>query len=263
MRRELPGALKAEMKANLLAGCQRRTGYDRVDPNKGCSQGGPNTLPRACECLAVYSCMQRHGDFGFDPDLFRYNIEDIIVDDRGHLDRYLADPARVWREGLGCYVWGDEIGIGKTTMVHQIVRRLYRHLFATKEHPFSRYRAWYLLAGDLADRAHWKGRDGFLDEWITDEGDAYDVDIFGVDLLVVDELGREARDERRSAAGREMLEQMLRERRGRVTILAGHDPPDMIERRYGEHVASLMSRTAIVHVSSQNGDRRRAVGSKF
>lgn len=264
MRKAMTEAAKQQLRTELLAGCRGPTGYPQIHPRTGC-QYASGQPPRKCECLALYSCIQRHADYGFDPALFHHDLDAIILEDPAPLDRYLADPARVWHDGLGCYIWGASIGIGKTTVAHQIVRRLYCWLLdaaLASGHPaFEDYRAWYMLSGDMADRAHWKGRDGFVETWINSHGEDYPIDIFTVQLLVLDELGRENRDARRSTAGREMLEQMLRERHGKITILAGHDPPDMIGQRYGEHVESLVAGMTIVQVSERNGDRRRSFGA--
>jgi len=273
VKREISPSLKFEWKAELLGACKNPSGYPAIDEKTGCQfHYGTNDPLRECECLILFSCMHRHADFGFDPTLFRHDIETILVDDRGPLDRYLTSPERVWREGRGMYIWGEDIGIGKTTLAHLVVRHLYRWLYrssvpngpaewsslATAIH--NDYLAWYMLSGDVADRAHWKGRDGFrevLANW--SEGDSREIDILTANLLCIDELGRENRDERRAASGREMMEQMLRERRnGRgVTILIGHDSPDQFRQRHGDHIESLMANMSIVKVSSANGDRRR------
>lgn len=261
VKRGISPAIKLQWKAEVYAACR--------------ASGHPDT----CDCKSLTSCVTRHGDFGFSTEMFCHAIEDIILEDRGPLDRYLADPWRVWREGRGLYIWGVDIGIGKTTLAHLVVRHLYRWLFlsgspnhaASSTFPFSDfasamldgYRGWYMLSGDMADRAHWKGRDGFVEDfydWYTEEEKK--VDVFTSAMLVIDELGRENRDSKqRTEAGREMLEQMLRERQNAraITILVGHDSPDLIVSRYGRHIESLMARMTIVQVSIRNRDRRRSL----
>lgn len=276
MRRQINPAIKDGWKAELLAACKNPSGFPEIDRQNGCQyRYRSSEPPRECECLTLYSCMQRHADFGFNPDLFRHNIEDIILVDRGPLDRYLVDPERVWRENRGLYIWAEQIGVGKTTLAHLVVRHLYRWLhqhsysnapggrFPLAASIHSDYLAWYLLAGDVSDRANYRGRDGFIETLANwSEGEERKIDILLANMLVIDELGRENRDDRRATAGREMLEQILRERRGirAVTILVGHDPPGRIGERYGEHIESLMGNMSIVEVSDKNGDRRRPLG---
>ena len=258
MRKPLPTFLKERFRAEMYANCKNPSG----DPSLRDSVLGCGSHDRVCNCQTLFSCMQRHGDFGFDYSQFKHNIEEIIVDDREPLHQYLADPKTVWHEGKGLYIWSDAMGVGKTTLAHLVVRQLYSWRYLARQP--GDYRAWYMLSGEFADRAHWKGRDGFLEKYDWGNDRVEDLDLFGVDLFVLDELGRENRDDRRTQSGRYMMEHLLRERQNRVTIMVSHHPPKEVTNMYGEHVASMMARSmATVNVSVKNGDRRRPDSSPF
>jgi len=276
--RPLDHALKARIKADIIAACNNPTGYpDKRDAESGCQYdfryraepGLPfmvpdeNFGPRECACLLLFSVVQRHADFNFrDYRLFRLGLEgaEFAPGSKEVLDRYLADPEAAWH-GKGLFIWGKQIGCGKTTVAHQVVRRLYEWAWRAKRIGGD-YRAWYMLASDFADRA-WRGRDGFKEtmHWGDEYGDE-EMDLWDVPgPFVLDEFGRDDHDERKLKASRTLLESFLRHRQVLPTIIVSHLPPPAVKDAVSEQAISLLSTFAVVEVAG--GDRRCLEGSPF
>lgn len=262
------------IRERLITECQQQTGFTGPKhPIHGCSQRWTNRqvgetpgfeipyLERAdCRCLELFMVMHRHADFGFDAELFSHRLEDVKLVDRQPLDDYLADPKQAW-EGRGLFIFGGGIGCGKTTLAHLVTKQLY--LWGrNNRYVAGGYKTWYMLASEFAERA-WRGRDGFKQKftWGGEFGET-EVDLWDVaGVVVLDELGREDRNDAKTKAGRSALEALLRDRSRLPTIVVSHIAPPDASSALSPQIASLLSRMTVVEVTG--GDRRAITGNPF
>lgn len=261
MRKPIPILVKEQMRRDVIASCRNPTGFPNAKhPENGCGVNPECVIGdalRECACFDLFRCMHKHGDYGFNPQMFRHSIEDLQFHDRSVLDGYLKDPKVAWA-GKGLYIHSSgSIGCGKTTLAHLVTR----YLYAWKDkHARGDYHAWYMLSHEFADRS-WRGRDGFKEQ-IQWSDSIEDIDLWSVDLFVLDEFGREgAYDERKVAAGRSLFESFLRERAYRPTIIVSHIAPKDVGRMMGDQTVSLLSDMAVVELVGE--DRRGAKRSPF
>lgn len=281
MRKPIPIDVKHRMRDDLITNCKNPTGFpERKTLASGCGGyeemlvrrldgaiGRGSSVPRECRCWATFSCMQKHGDWGFDPKLFLHNIEDLRFGDRKALDAVVKEIPSLWDRGGGLYIHGRSIGCGKTTLAHLLVKRIYD--FGANVHVSGGmamsggYKAWYMLAHEFCDRA-WKGRDGFQEQIDWGGDGVEEINLTHVRVFVLDEFGRDGlADERKTKAGRGFFEPFLRERTaaGLITIIVSHLPPASVRRVVDEPALSLLSQTHVIEVIGE--DRRHTEKSPF
>lgn len=224
--------------------------------------GGPKG-PKMCACLELQSLESIHADFGFIPEHFHtLTTSDIEIheEDRPKLDTFLADPAGAW-SGKGLYIWGGNVGCGKTTLAHLVVRRLYEYARAEWLFPNPEdYSAWYVLAPTFGSVAY-SSRDSFRVE-LDFLGESRKIDLWTVPgPVVLDEFGREGSARERKTV-RALYESFFRERIGKPTIVVSHSRPDEIPDTFGEQVASLMS-SSMETIELTGLDKRASKNSSF
>ena len=267
-----------EIRTRVLANCRDRTGYaDACDPQNGCTwpargptsgfrldaDGGFHVQdakgPLRCACIKDrFSAARCLAEAGFSWRLLAdHFLADIEVVDRAALDAFVVDPRRVYADGRALYVWGRQIGQGKTTLATLVAAQLWTWKRDNRSGGYPG--ACFMQMLDFCERA-WVGREGFVED--LDEGIEFGrrkVDLWAVaGPLVIDEVGREASSTAKAAAGRSMLEMMLRDRQRQPapTILCGSLEPADIAARLGEQVDSLLSEMA-TFVEVVGPDRRR------
>ena len=262
------------MRWRLISECKEQTGFAGIkDPEFGCSRrrgfkrtpSVPFPIPvmeqAKCKCLQLFGVMHRHAEFGFNPEMFLHDIDDIALADRKPLDDYLSNPKDAW-QGRGLFIFGNNnIGTGKTTLAHLVTKSLY---IWGEENGFvsGTYKTWYMLSSEFADRA-WKGRDGFKEvfNWGGEYGEQT-IDLWSVTgIVVLDELGREDHDDRKTKSGRAMLEFLLRDRFSLPTIIVSHIIPANASKILSSQAVSLLSKMAVVEVVGD--DRRVPDGRPF
>lgn len=258
--RLLPDDQKARIRLRIVRSCKNQTGYvGSRDPQWGCmyaadALGSPDRslVPKKCACLDLFSLEQRHADFGFNPEYFdKLDISQIELEDRAPLDAMLADPRALW-DGQWVYIWGQEIGCGKTTLAHLLVRKLYEWGKMNRVIGHD-YKAWYTLASSFgALAAKWAARDAFRVAVDLGNGDE-EIDLWTVrGPVVLDEFSREGTGPVGEKA-REHYEPFLRERMGLPTIVVGHLAPWEIQNAgISPQTISLMSTMTVLHVAGSD-----------
>lgn len=209
-----------------------------------------------CECLALLPIASQMEATGFDAlSLFDRSLADIEVADRTHLDPYVRDAATASPGARGVFVWGAGSGGGKTTLATLLCARLVQWVFHQTRTIARLTECRYMGMYEFSDLAR-RGRHAFLDR-IGEGENARTVDAWSVEVMVVDDLGREPGSPDAVRRAREALEAMLRHRKSlaRPTILAGSlRPADLIE-VLGPQMASLIRET-MVPVEVVGEDRR-------
>jgi hypothetical protein len=273
-----------EMRRILVESCRNPTAPAPRIVSTGCEQLGD---ARSCRCLDVVSAINGHAGFGFDDaspprNRFCYEVEGMRISEgtRATLDRYLREPEQAWR-GRGLYCWsdGESRGQGKTSLAHIVTRTLY---WWARRHDYEidhgeRYRRarvedvppkiirepyvpWLCRMPEFAERA-FQGRGAFVEraDWFGQGVEPIDFwDVRGI--VVIDEFG--IGSVRNDEIARESLDQFLRQRQGRPTILVGHVSPTALKGHCTSGMIDLLNESFdIVEVKGES--QRLRDGERF
>lgn len=142
---------------------------------------------------------------------------------KGIIRRFLQGIVRAMLEGYGIILWGDN-DCGKTSaavVIMKEARRIGYHCLFVRS---SQYRQQVMNKAVFDENFS-------LQDWCTD-----------VDLLVVDDIGKEPGSKESSGGSERMLEDLLRERSSNMksSIITMNSDPSKLEERYSKSLKSLM-----------------------
>lgn len=155
---------------------------------------------------------------------------------RGELEKYirglgnLCDPGEAMKNGFGIVIWGDNDG-GKTSAATVVLKEARRRGFTG------------LFIGALNYRS------GVIERVPFDEDCTLKERCSTVDMLVLDDLGKETSGLKSSGGSERIFEDLIRDRCNnlRPTIITTNiDPHRILEEKYSKSFARLMSESFVM-----------------
>lgn len=157
------------------------------------------------------------------------------------VEKYLAQMPEMVEHGVGLYLWSNENSSGKTSIAALIVKEALRCGFT----------AFFEESGRLKTRL--MNKDEF------EEGTSVLERTGSVDLLVLDDIGKEYRTS--SGYAENAVETLLRGRvqRKQVTVMTGNVNPRDLKKLYSEDFAALLKESMVpIEVSGHDFRDARA-----
>lgn len=154
----------------------------------------------------------------------------VVPDELAYKERiskYLENLPDMLEKGVGLYLWSLENGTGKTSLTAIIVKEALRY----------GYTVFFEESGRLKTR--------LINKEVFEEGTSIEARLEMVDLLVLDDIGKEYRTS--SGYAENTIESMMRSRvqKVRTTILTGNVHPRDLQKLYSEDFSALLKESMI------------------
>ena len=208
-----PHADLLKIKSRLVGGCQLCGGAGHVGQVQ-------------CSCMDEMIAICWLDKAGVLPEYWLYNIEDMKISDdlksyiTTSISAYALDRQN-WKR-LNLHIFGS-YRVGKTTLAACLMKE-----FIKKQ---SMATCGYVTSRELMISARGK-----------DQGEADLAYLTGLDLLVIDEIGKELEDKFFFPAFMAFFDVLLRNRRGsRATILISNENPNELHNRYGNNISLMLA----------------------
>jgi DNA replication protein DnaC len=163
------------------------------------------------------------------------------MDYKQKVERYLRNLPDMLNNGIGLYLWSVENGTGKTSISSLIVKEALRYGKTVFFEESSRLKTMLI------------NKEQF------EEGLSIEQRIEMVDLLVLDDIGKEYRTA--SGYAENVIETLVRARvqKVRTTVMTGNVHPRDLQKVYSEDFAALLKESMIpVHVTGYDFREERA-----
>lgn len=178
-----------------------------------------------CSCMDEMMAICWLDKAGVLPEYWRYNLHDLPINNElkqyliNGVDAYASDRQN-WKD-LNLHIYGS-YRVGKTTTAVCLMKEF------IKQQTFAS--CGYVTARELSISAR-----------ARDQGEA-DLDYLSdLDLLVIEELGKESSDKFVVEPFIAYLDVLIRQRRGsRATILISNLTPEKVANRYGTNIALIL-----------------------
>ena len=149
------------------------------------------------------------------------------LEHREKMRKYVENLPEMLGKGVGLYLWSDENGTGKTSLSAIVVKEALR----------------YGRTAFFEESSRLKTR--LVNKEAFEEGTSVEARIEMVDLLVLDDIGKEYRTN--SGYAENLIETLVRNRvqKVRTTIMTGNVPPRDLQKLYSEDFSALMKESMI------------------
>ena len=161
------------------------------------------------------------------------------LDYKHKIEKYLANLVEMMDQGIGLYLWSSEHGSGKTSIAALIVKEALRYGKTVFFEESSR------LKGMLINKEQFE------------EGTSIEERMMMVDVLILDDVGKEYRTS--SGYAENVIETLLRARvqKLKTTIMTGNVHPKDMKKIYSEDFSALL-KESVVPVNITGHDFREA-----
>jgi len=161
------------------------------------------------------------------------------LDYKHKIEKYLANLVEMMDQGIGLYLWSAENGTGKTSVSALIAKEALRYGKTVFFEESSR------LKGMLINKEQFE------------EGTSIEERMMMVDVLILDDVGKEYRTS--SGYAENVIETLIRARvqKVRTTIMTGNVHPKDMKKIYSEDFAALL-KESVVPVNVTGHDFREA-----
>ena len=155
------------------------------------------------------------------------------------VEKYLDNLVGMMEQGIGLYLWSAEHGTGKTSIASLIAKEALRYGKTVFFEESSR------LKGMLINKEQFE------------EGTSIEERMMMVDVLILDDVGKEYRTS--SGYAENVIETLVRARVQKVktTIMTGNVHPKDMQKIYSEHFSALL-KESVVPVNVTGHDFREA-----
>lgn len=157
------------------------------------------------------------------------------------IQNYLESIEKMMKDGINLYLWSIDYGTGKTSIASIIAKEALRY----------GYTAFFEESGML--------KSSIINKESFEEGTTVESRISSVDLLILDDLGKEYRTS--SGYSENFLQTLLRNRvqNKKAVIITGNIHPENIEKIYGKDFLALVLESTIpIEISGHDYRRSRA-----